>query len=223
MKSLLNLKNLICIFIVITMLSIFNIDVVSNFFFAKKNPHEHITRKLDWTTKSGKSRHAEFNIPKGYYAKTDPNRAGETIALDVIYPSKIFATMKDIKPENSNVVHILINGGEEVTLGDALQTAIDTNTLAEARFTKKIKEVRGNIKILEHLHPQDENKYYLFHDDIRGHWVHTKDRGRLRVSEAITKLNSIEVYSRYSTSVEPDPIVMHGWVMDFVEQFQITK
>ena len=63
---------------------------------------------------------------------------------------------------------------------------------------------------------------YLFHDDVRSHWIEVKSRDVSLRGEGVFKDQPILVYYHYRKEAEPNPIAMYHWVMDFVENFNST-
>jgi len=207
------------------MLTFFNLKAVRDFFLGI-DPNEVVTRTLEWKTPAGENRRVAFSIPRGYYAPEALNKSGETIELTVTYPNRAFVSYHEKLPPSNNVNISIESGGGGFTLGDRFKHLIDKGTL-EAESSLKLLGNRGSMFVLgttrRQLNPNEsEPETFIFFDTDRKHWVSSRPKvGSFRLGEAVLKNSNAGVHYLYHNGLEADPIIMHQWVMAFVENLEI--
>lgn len=211
------------------MIGFFNYQAIANFFAGTVDPNEHVIRSLVWKTTTGEEKRTDFSVSRGYLASYVPNDDGGQIVLDVMYPSKTFVQWNGATPPNPSHVTIFIDKikliDSRITQGDRFKNFINAGTLETNAYRKVIAQ-RDKFTVLSSIRRGEEGEEaYLFFDPVTRHWVAAipKMGGTYRTVDTVLKDTNITVGYQYRNDLEPNPITIYNWVMEFVDVLQTSN
>lgn len=189
-------------------------------------PEGQITYIVGVDNPAAKSKAIKFQFDSSYLDPTSPDMGSEGFDLLVSYPSAApLAREDDLSPQR---VRVLVRDGRIkggfAAVGDRLNNLLDDGRLDDETGLEVYKKTYEMIYLRHHnenVGSDDDN--YLFFDEKRRHWIYSSESFDAYGDATVPILNgAISVTYSFEWKAEPHPIVMHNWVMSFVESLVVS-